>query len=74
MKEFMAEKTTEEKLEHIWDGITYHMFELARFMDENKEDPYFETEEGKELKERAMKMLAEHTLGAMNYLVKKLKK
>lgn len=74
MKEFMAEKTTEEKLEHIWDGLAYHMFELAHFMDENKEDPYFETEEGKEMKERSMKMLAEHTLGAMNYLVKKLKK
>jgi hypothetical protein len=72
----MAEKTAktiEEKLERIWDGLQFHMLDLAEFLKENEKDPWFDTDEGKEMKERSVKILAEHTLGMMTWMIKNLK-
>jgi len=65
------EKDTRAKLKKIMDGMLYHCMDLANFMAETVQDPYFETEEGKRMKRHAMKICAEHSMACIEFMMAK---
>ena len=60
---------TKKELQHIWEGFNYHCEELTRFMIEHKDDPFFETQFGKEIKVKTLLITSAHISGMMKFFV-----
>lgn len=66
-------ETTEKKLENIWASLIYHCRDLSEFLVDNADDPFFETELGKELRALSAKLLLAHTTGLIVFETEKNK-
>ena len=58
-------KATREEMRRIWRGLAYHCNELMTFMTEHGSDKWFETDEGKEMMNYAMKLTLSHISGLL---------
>ena len=64
---------TKKDFRRIWDGLAYHMHEMSKFMVEHKDDPYFETEEGKAFEDLALNITKSHVIGCIRFMTMDLK-
>lgn len=67
----MPNNETKKEFKSIVDGMLYHCMELTNFMGNNIRDPYFETEQGKRMRNYAMEICAKHAMVCMEFLMER---
>lgn len=61
---FDKENEKKKELEQIWDGLSYHVNELAKFMNENEKESFFGNEENeKKMRKYAEGIICAYYLG-----------
>ena len=61
---FDKENEKKKELEQIWEGLSYHVNELAKFMKENEKESFFGNEENeKKMRKYAEGIIAGYYLG-----------
>ena len=62
-------KTTREKLKREIEGMMYHCTNMTEFMSNTVQDPYFETEEGKEMRKYMTGILFNHVMALTKFMI-----
>ena len=61
----MENNETKSRVKAMMEGMIYHCKEMSRFMAEHMDDPYFDTPEGKKIRESMTGICMHHALGLM---------
>lgn len=67
----MPNNETKKEFKRMMDGMLYHCMELTNFMGDHVRDPYFETEQGKRMRNYAMEICAKHAMACMEFLMER---
>lgn len=62
-------RDTKREFKRIMDGMLYHCMDLTKFMAENINDPWFETEQGKRMRHYATDIAAKHAMISMEFIL-----
>lgn len=65
--------SVEKKLERMVNSMTYHMTDVLETLSENINDPFFETEFGKDVMKHLTSMCGEHSLVCIGFMTKEMK-
>ena len=70
---FTEEMKTKEEFKRLWMGFSYHARELSEFMIKHMNDPFFQTDEGKEYGSIASMIAKAHVVGTMKIMTNDIK-
>ena len=65
MMENLLKETTVSELNRLWQGLQYHIGELSSFMLKHRDDPFFQTENGKMIRTYSAEFCRNHMMGSM---------